>query len=365
MPSGAHVATVEHLLAALSGIGIDNCLIEIDGAEVPVMDGSAREFVEAIDRAGVVAQNGHQTAVARDTRNVDFRVEPVPFGPGERLPAVEVHTELGTLRLRGRIDRLDVTAGGSATVVLSGTLVNFESSDARCRDGWVRQCHGDLHLRKPESMARRSAWLGIGALAAFVVLRAWIHYGGPEPFAPHDAPFWDDPYIASRMLEAHLDPSTDAASRRPATIERTVDHLTAADAGAILGGLDAIEASPEALTALHLPIALWLMVGIAYAGGRWSQVAGRMDFVRFSGELFIYYVLIALGGGVLTAFMAMIFEAINGQPPETVLAIPADFVRQVMDKLGLGTREVGLNAMVQRLKLAAAQAAEGHDPTAA
>ena len=66
-----------------------------------------------------------------------------------------------------------------------------------------------------------------------------------------------------------------------------------------------------ALTALHLPIALWLVVGIAYAGDRWRQVSGRMDFIRFSGELFIYYVLIALGGGVLTAFMAMIFQAIG------------------------------------------------------
>src|ERR671911_234895 len=67
----------------------------------------------------------------------------------------------------------------------------------------------------------------------------------------------------------------------------------------------------EALTALHLPIALWLVVGIAYAGGRWGQVGGRMDFIRFSGELFIYYVLIALGGAVLMAFMAMIFRSIG------------------------------------------------------
>jgi hypothetical protein len=67
----------------------------------------------------------------------------------------------------------------------------------------------------------------------------------------------------------------------------------------------------ERLTALHLPIALWLVVGIAYAGGRWGQVSGRMDFIRFSGELFIYYVLIALGGAVLTGFMAMIFQAIG------------------------------------------------------
>jgi hypothetical protein len=65
------------------------------------------------------------------------------------------------------------------------------------------------------------------------------------------------------------------------------------------------------LAAIHLPIALWLAVGIAYAGGRWSQVAGRMDFIRFSGELFIYFVLIALGGGVLTGFLMMMFQTIG------------------------------------------------------
>ena len=69
--------------------------------------------------------------------------------------------------------------------------------------------------------------------------------------------------------------------------------------------------STEALTALHLPMSLWLAMGIAYAGARWRQVDGRMDFIRFSGELFIYYVLIALGGGVLTAFTLMIFQAIG------------------------------------------------------
>jgi hypothetical protein len=71
------------------------------------------------------------------------------------------------------------------------------------------------------------------------------------------------------------------------------------------------EGSTLALTALHLPIALWLLVGVAYAGGRWSQVEGRMDFIRFTGELLIYYVLIALGGAVLTGFTAMMFEAIG------------------------------------------------------
>ena len=69
--------------------------------------------------------------------------------------------------------------------------------------------------------------------------------------------------------------------------------------------------STEALTALHLPIALWLAVGVAHAGGRWGSSAWRMEFVRFSGELFILYVLIALGGGVLTAVTGMMFAAIG------------------------------------------------------
>ena len=66
----------------------------------------------------------------------------------------------------------------------------------------------------------------------------------------------------------------------------------------------------QVLTALHLPIALWLAVGFAYVR-RWFADDGRMNFVRFSGELVIYYVLIALGGGVLTGLTMMMFNAIE------------------------------------------------------
>lgn len=51
--TGVTVGTVEHLLAALRGLSIDNCYIEIDSKEVPIMDGSSAEFVEAIDRVGI------------------------------------------------------------------------------------------------------------------------------------------------------------------------------------------------------------------------------------------------------------------------------------------------------------------------
>ncbi len=67
----------------------------------------------------------------------------------------------------------------------------------------------------------------------------------------------------------------------------------------------------EILTGFQLPIALWLVVGFAYVRSRWFGGSGRMDFVRYTGELAIYYVLIALGGGVFTAFTLIMFKAIG------------------------------------------------------
>lgn len=52
--NGARVATIEHTLAALVGLEIDNCLIEIDGPECPILDGSAKLLVEAVDKVGIV-----------------------------------------------------------------------------------------------------------------------------------------------------------------------------------------------------------------------------------------------------------------------------------------------------------------------
>ena len=56
--NGPLVSTAEHVLAALRGLGVDNAVIEIDGPEVPIMDGSAAAFVAAIDQAGIVSQSG-------------------------------------------------------------------------------------------------------------------------------------------------------------------------------------------------------------------------------------------------------------------------------------------------------------------
>lgn len=87
----ARVRTVEHLLAALAGLGVDNARIEIDGVEVPLLDGSAREWVSAIAQGGTLSQS-----VDRVTRSLS---EPIWIYEGDAfvaaIPAPEVRFSYG------------------------------------------------------------------------------------------------------------------------------------------------------------------------------------------------------------------------------------------------------------------------------
>ena len=78
----------------------------------------------------------------------------------------------------------------------------------------------------------------------------------------------------------------------------------------------------------------------------------RVDlFPEFvDGKLHFYADVNIRQSPTIAAFLSILFSAINGQPPETTLAIPEDFVRTIMDSMGLGTREVGLNAMLMRVR---------------
>lgn len=69
--------------------------------------------------------------------------------------------------------------------------------------------------------------------------------------------------------------------------------------------------STEVLVALHAPVVLWLLVGVAYVGGRWRSDDRRMDFARFSGELAIYVTLLALGGAVLIGLTAAVLGIVG------------------------------------------------------
>ena len=80
---GASVATVEHLMATLSGLGIDNATVGVDGPEVPVMDGSASPLVEAVDRVGVAG-------LAAPRRYIEV-VKPVSVRLGESVAEFRPH----------------------------------------------------------------------------------------------------------------------------------------------------------------------------------------------------------------------------------------------------------------------------------
>jgi UDP-3-O-[3-hydroxymyristoyl] N-acetylglucosamine deacetylase/3-hydroxyacyl-[acyl-carrier-protein] dehydratase len=64
---GVKISTVEHILAALVGMGVDNCLIELNGPEIPIIDGSSEPFVEIIEDAGVVEQDAAKVWYTLDT----------------------------------------------------------------------------------------------------------------------------------------------------------------------------------------------------------------------------------------------------------------------------------------------------------
>jgi cysteine desulfuration protein SufE len=78
---------------------------------------------------------------------------------------------------------------------------------------------------------------------------------------------------------------------------------------------------------------------------------------RDDGTIHFYADLNVRQSPTIAAFLAIVFGAVNDQPPSVMLAIPEDFVSMVMENIGLGAREVGLNAMIARLKRHAAAAA--------
>ncbi|MEM1264908.1 MAG: UDP-3-O-acyl-N-acetylglucosamine deacetylase [Pseudomonadota bacterium] len=118
---GVSVSTVEHLMAAITGAGLRNVLIDIDGPEVPIMDGSARRFLAEIAEAGLVAQSAplHVLRVTKDVRHVEASAE-VRIAPHDGL------------RISFEIDFADAAIGHQAA---SFDLANgtFARELAECR----------------------------------------------------------------------------------------------------------------------------------------------------------------------------------------------------------------------------------------
>lgn len=80
------------------------------------------------------------------------------------------------------------------------------------------------------------------------------------------------------------------------------------------------------------------------------QTPVRIFHQRDGGRVHFYADIDTRQSPTVAAFLSIVFGAVNDEPPATTLAIPHDFVRTVMQSIGLGTREVGLEALVARLK---------------
>lgn len=89
----------------------------------------------------------------------------------------------------------------------------------------------------------------------------------------------------------------------------------------------------------------------------------RVDIIPevIDGRMYFHADLNTRQSPTIAAVLAIVFGGLNGQPPSTTLAIPGDFVRTLMESIGLGAREAGLNAMILRLKHHALQAQQNLD----
>lgn len=125
--AGARIGTVEHLMAALSALGIDNALIEVDGAEIPILDGSAAPFVFLLDCAGSIEQDAPRNVIEiRRTVRVaqgESWAELRPTGPANRaappvfdmdltidFPASAIGRQAASLRLTPETFRHEIAA---------------------------------------------------------------------------------------------------------------------------------------------------------------------------------------------------------------------------------------------------------------
>jgi len=177
---GVTVSTVEHLMAALAGCGVDNVIIEIDGPELPVMDGSALPFVQLIDRAEIIAQDAPckaikvlksvavgdgtsmislhpddalsiQFSIYFDTPLIDHQALSMKLVNGNFTDEIAAARTFGFIEDVDRMRAAGLARGGSLdnAVVIDGARV-LNPDGLRFEDEFVRHkildCIGDLYL---------------------------------------------------------------------------------------------------------------------------------------------------------------------------------------------------------------------------
>ena len=191
----------------------------------------------------------------------------------------------------------------------------WQSSDEASRD-FAREYSDELWVQPAEAEdeqgpvrgATTEFWVMLGfALAAALAIKvpALFGYqlnGDDASFYARNLSFFVLPFLAMYFIW-----------KRGLSTKGIVGLAAVFVAGAVFANVYPFTpgGSTEVLTAIHLPVVLWLTVGVAYVAGDWLSDARRMEYVRFTGEWLITYALIALGGGVLVAITVGVFQAIG------------------------------------------------------
>ena len=226
-----------------------------------------------------------------------------------KTPAVNGHDvdELDA-HLRDQIAELE-RAGLSGDEAFLVAVKRMGDLDGLSRE-FAREHSGRLWKQlildgEDEPARAASGWLttflfAIGAAVAIQVARLAADFPDEEPnWLARNATLFVLPFLAAYFAHRRqLDPREWALTMAPFALAALVVNLYPWD----------VDSTTEELVVLHLPVVLWFVVAYPYMGGTLSSHERRMDFVRFTGEWFIYYVLIALGGGVLMGLTAAILD---------------------------------------------------------
>lgn len=239
-------------------------------------------------------------------------VAKAPAVNGRDVDELEAH-------LQDQIAELDA-AGLTADEAFLVAVKRMGDLDTLSRE-FAREHRGrlwkQLVLSDEDEPARApSGWLqalafALAAAVATQVARLAAHFPAQEPeWLLRNITLFVLPFLAGYF-----------ARRRQLDIRRWVVTAVPFVLAALVVNLDPYRAgsATELLVAAHLPVVLWFAVAYPYMGATIRSHERRMDFVRFTGEWFIYYVLIALGGGVLLLLTALIFEPIGPGLAERVV----------------------------------------------
>jgi hypothetical protein len=217
--------------------------------------------------------------------------------------------------LREQIVELEATglAGDEAFLIAVGRLGKVDAVTAEFAREHSDRLWKQLATSRPDEGGNRSLATMIGFAALAAVL---IQVGRILAAAPGDSQFLGEPTAPwfARDFSLFVLPVLAAyfAVLRRMPWQRIVPLAAVVAVLAIAVNLFPFDADSATgvLIAIHLPVALWFIVGAAYLGGELRSATKRMDFIRFTGEWAIYYALIALGGAVLLGLTVLVLEPI-------------------------------------------------------